>query len=277
MAWTQKATKGKGDGDFERPPPGNHVARLIGMFDLGIQETEFQGVKKEQHRIQWVWELLNEKQSGTKGVNHVIGMELTLSLNEKAKMRKFIEARTGKSIPDGIEYDIVQELGQACLLNVVMNGDYPKVDGVSALPKGMDAPKAQREPVALTHTEIMAGSEIPDWAPFIYGEPPMDVAKRGTSPDEEESTAPKSTSPASPASPAASRPGPPPRRKEVEANYYLATSDDSDPVLVPMSRIKELVGEQGKAAFSWQVCPETGKEWKPLADAIPESANWAPF
>lgn len=70
--------------------------------------------------------------------------------------------------------------------------------------------------------------------------------------------------------------GPPPR-KTADPSYYLSINEDADPVLVPMSRLKEIVSEKGKEAFSYQVCPDGGKEWKTLAEAIPDSKDWAPF
>lgn len=179
-AWTQKASKGNGGG-FEKAPAGNHPAVLVAVIDMGHQwQDGFQGAPgKYQHRAYFVWELVCEKMAGMKDKNHVIALDLTISLNEKAKLRKWIEARTGKAIPDGVDYDISQELGQPCLLGVVMKGDYPKVDSVSGVPKGMKVDAPQNKPVAITLDDFKSGkASIPEFVPWLYGEALVDVINR---------------------------------------------------------------------------------------------------
>src|SRR5262245_53647672 len=116
--WVQKPSKG-GDG-FEKAPPGNHPAILVGVIDMGHQRTEYAGKEKWQRRAFFIWELTNEKMSGTKDRNHLIGIDLTISLSEKAKLRQWVESRTGKNLGND-DYDIRQELGKPCFLAVVNN------------------------------------------------------------------------------------------------------------------------------------------------------------
>jgi hypothetical protein len=176
--WTATAKKG-GEGAFEKAPPGNHPAVLVAIIDMGTQWQEgYQGAPgKWQRRAYFVWELVLEKRAEGGG-NHVIALDLNVSLNDKAKLRKWIEARTGKAIPDGVEYDVSQELGQPCLLGVVMKGDFPKVDSVSGVPKGMAVAEPGHKPVLISLDEFRAGAKIPDWVPYLYGEPLADVIKR---------------------------------------------------------------------------------------------------
>ncbi len=167
-AWNMTPSKG-GSGGAVKAPAGNHLAVLVGIFDMGHQEDDFDPNKvRWQHRAYFVWELVGEPIAGT-NKNHVIGIDLTLSLNEKAKLRKWIEARTGKPIPDGVPFDPTSELGQACFLNVIEKNGYPKVDGVAAVPKGIPVPKSSYAPVAVTLSEFKAGTAIPDWCPWLYG------------------------------------------------------------------------------------------------------------
>jgi hypothetical protein len=177
-AWTQKATSG--GGNSEKPPVGNHPAILVAIIDMGTQQTEFQGTQKWQRRAYFVWELVTEKQSGTKDRNHVIALDLTVSLADKAKLRKFMESRTGQKIADGAELDVTTELGQKCLLGVVANAKgYPKVETVSAVPKGLPFPDPQHKPMAITLEQLRDGSAtVPEWAPYLYGEPLWDVIQR---------------------------------------------------------------------------------------------------
>lgn len=175
-AWSMTAGKGQGGGT-EKAPPGNHVAVLVGIFDMGRQWQEPFDKSKEgyyQHRAYFVWELVNEQIAGTTGKNHVIGIDLTLSLNEKAKLRKWVEARTGRVIPDGSAFDPTTELGQPCMLNVVEKNGYPKVEGVAAVPKGTTVPGPTYTPVAVLLSEFEAGTPIPDWCPWLYGSPLAD-------------------------------------------------------------------------------------------------------
>lgn len=176
MSWTQKASKG-GDGNFERAPAGNHPAVLIGLIDMGTQENSFQGNVTQQHRAYFVYELVMEKTQA--GKNHILATDLTVSMNEKAKLRKWIEARTGKQIPDGAEYDVSQEVGQSVLLNVVLNKDgYPKIESVGSVPKGMTVPSPTNKPVVMTLDDFKAGHKVPDFCPWLYGEKIEDHIRR---------------------------------------------------------------------------------------------------
>jgi hypothetical protein len=176
-AWTQKATSKGSGGDFEKAPVGNHPAVLVAIIDMGRQEQEFQGKVTTPHRAYFVWELVTEKVSGTKGTNHVIAIDLTVSLNEKAKLRQWIEARIGRKMSEEAEYDISIELGQSCLLDVIANKKgYPVVNGMKAIPKGLTVTSPQRKPIAITLDEYKANpAVIPDWVPYCYGKPLSDI------------------------------------------------------------------------------------------------------
>jgi hypothetical protein len=177
-AWNQKVNSGKGE-SFEKAPIGNHPAVLVAMIDMGHQMQEYGGNVTFPHRAYFVWELVTAQVSGTTGRNHVIGIDLTVSLNEKAKLRQWIESRVGKKMPDDAEYDISKELGQKCLLDVIANKKgYPVVNGMKSVPKGLPFPEHQNQPVAITLEEFKNGTPIPDWVPYIYGEPLGDVIRR---------------------------------------------------------------------------------------------------
>lgn len=171
MSWNMKVG---GGGGTEKAPAGNHVAVLVGIFDMGTQLDDFDPkVQKWQRRAFFVWELVGEKVAGT-GKSHVIGIDLTLSLNEKSKLRKWVQARRGSPIPDGQQFDISSELGQPCLLNVIERNGYPKVDGVAAVPKGLPVPKPTYTPTAVSLEQFLAKEPIPEWCPWLYGNPLAD-------------------------------------------------------------------------------------------------------
>ncbi len=175
--WTQKTTK-KGDGDgFPQAPIGNHPAVLVAIVDLGTQKQEYQGNVKWQRRAYFCWELTTEEVPGF-GRNFLIGMDLTVSLNEKAKLRQWIEKRVGKTMPEDHEYDIRKELGQKCLLSVEAKNGYSKVGGMSAVPKGLKVPDSTTKPHFLFSLEDdtdPAEINLPDWLPYLYGRPLTEV------------------------------------------------------------------------------------------------------
>lgn len=179
--WQQKASKGGDGAGFAKAPPGNHPARLVAIVDMGTQWSDgFQGAAGKWRRTAYfVWELVTKPVEGQPGRNTLIACDLTLSLVEKAKLRKWVEARTGRAIPDGGAFDISSELGQPCLLNVVMKGEYPKIDNVSGVPDGMTVAAAKTTPLLFqldpAHPEQI--DVLPDWLPWFYGAPVGDKIK----------------------------------------------------------------------------------------------------
>lgn len=185
MSFTATANKNS-EGGFEKAPPGNHPAVLVGIIDLGDQWDEPFSTKPDPktgkvqkarwiHRLYWVYELVTKKRAGMAG-NHLIAIDLTFSMNEMAKMRKFVEARTAKTIPDGTDYDVMEELGKPVLLSVKMKGDYPRIEGVAAIPDGFQVPEPLTKPVAWKLDPAKVG-EVPDWVPYLYGRKITDVIR----------------------------------------------------------------------------------------------------
>lgn len=186
MSWTATATK-SGDGGFEKAPPGNHPAVLVGMIDMGDQWEEPFSTKPDPKtgKVQkarwvrkhyWVYELVTKKKT-SQNANHLIAIDLTFSMAETAKMRKFVEARTGKTIPEGTEYDVTQELGRPVLLSVKMKGDYPRIEGVGAVPDGFTVPDPMTKPTAWK-LDPAALDTIPSWVPYFYGQPLKEIVRK---------------------------------------------------------------------------------------------------
>jgi hypothetical protein len=175
MGFPLKASSG--GGSSEKAPPGNHLAVLVGIIDLGTQEHSYQGKTSWRRDVFLVWELVSKKIAGTTK-NHLISAAVTLSLAEKATLRKWIESRRGKKIADGEAVELGDELGKGCLLNVVLSDKgYPRVDGVASIPDGLPEPKASYSPVAIDLDQFKSGAEIPDWVPWHYGSPVVDHIK----------------------------------------------------------------------------------------------------
>ena len=197
--WNQEVTSSN-QGDFDTPPAGNHPAILVALIDLGTQRSEYQGKVKWQRRIYMVWELVEEPISGNEDQNHVIGAVVTLSMNSKSKLRKWIESRLNQTLGDGTSYPVSEEVGKSCLLSVVHNEKgYARVEGMSSLPKGMRFSPAKRQQVCISLEECKSGQKkIPLYVPWIYGESVMDVIGyskeiRGESSPQDKDTTPDTT------------------------------------------------------------------------------------
>lgn len=174
MSWAIPAKQG--EGKFEKAPAGNHPAVLVAMIDLGNQWQEPYGTPrpgekaqaaKYQHRLYFVYELVTKKLTGKHNENHLIAIDLTLSMHEKSTMRKWVEARLGRRIRDNETYDVSAELGQPVLLNVVEKNGYPKIAGVSGIPDGLPVPPAQRPATSWKLNDPFA--LLPSWLPWLYG------------------------------------------------------------------------------------------------------------
>lgn len=151
--------------------PGRYHAILVAMIDLGSQRHEFEGTVSQRPKMFLVYEL-------SKG--QLIATDITLSLNEKAKLRQWIEARIGQRIADGTEYDITEEVGKHCTVTVeATTGGYPKIKSVGPY----TAPNTillnpKNRPVIISMDDFKEGVEIPDWVPRLYGEKIEDVIRR---------------------------------------------------------------------------------------------------
>lgn len=135
MAIIAKETGGK---DFKKVPPGAHFAICNMVVDLGLQEG-FSG--KPQHKVYLRWEVPDERVSYEKDGQQIegpcsIGCMYTLSLSEKANLRKTLENWRGKAFtPAELQgFDITNVLGKACQIMVThedANGKtYANVTGV---------------------------------------------------------------------------------------------------------------------------------------------------
>ncbi len=161
---------------FRRVPTGVHVARCVSVIDLGTQEVEFQGQSKKQHKIQVGWEVLGEDEAGVPLTIEVNGKEMpltiskryTLSLHEKAGLRRDLEAWRGKPFAaDELKgFDVAKLLGAYCMLNVVeqesSNGKtYSNIQSITPLPREL----AKHKPAGV-HPLISFDVDAPDMEIF---------------------------------------------------------------------------------------------------------------
>lgn len=122
MAIMASDTGGK---DFKKVPPGCHFAICNMVVDLGIQETTFQGKSKSQHQVYIRWEVPDERVTYEKDGKEIegpcsIGATYTLSLSEKANLRKILENWRGVPFTDQElkGFDITTIAGKCCQVMV---------------------------------------------------------------------------------------------------------------------------------------------------------------
>ena len=127
----------KSFGPKELAPVGTQMARLIHIVDLGTQETEFQGTKKNRRQVRLTWELVDSPMKDER--NFIIGKTYNASLY-KSSLLDLIQSMTGKNIEfeaDG-SYNMGGILGLPCMLTVVhtTKGDktYANIGSVSPMP-----------------------------------------------------------------------------------------------------------------------------------------------
>ena len=142
----------KSDGNFLPCPAGVHDALCVFVEDLGMEYSE--QYKKDNHKIIICWEI-NEPMSD--GRPYMLSQRYTLSLNEKATLRKMLEGWRGKKftdqeLTDG--FDLEKLKGKQCQIQVIHNEKngktYANIGAV--LPKGKNS-------IAMT----AVNTELPDW------------------------------------------------------------------------------------------------------------------
>lgn len=155
MTWTMKADQG---GDFQQPPTGPQAAVLTRIIDIGTHtDTSPQFGVQRRHQMIMMWELAELM---TDGRPFTIQKFYTLSMNEKANLRKDLEAWRGKAFEPHEEVALDRPLGASCMLSITeTDRGKSKVAAIMALPKGM--PKL--EPVGPL---LVFRTDEPDWSVY---------------------------------------------------------------------------------------------------------------
>lgn len=137
---------------YEPVPAGTYIARCFSMVHIGTIAETYQGESKLQNKVRISWELPTEtkvfkEEAGEQP--YTLGKEFTLSLNEKATLRKFLESWRGKAFTEdeAKSFDVSALLNKPCMLNVIhkvsqKNGKtYAEIASVSPMMKGIACPE----------------------------------------------------------------------------------------------------------------------------------------
>ncbi len=162
-------------GNFIPAPAGTHAAVCVDVVDLGILKVEYAGQAKQQHKVNIVWQLEEQQPDGKP---FSVRKRYTLSLHEKAALRKDLESWRGKAFTEdelrGFDLEVL--IGKPALLNVIRasrgGSEYANVATIMRLPKMMEAP-TQRDYVRVCDRPgANGGSEIPDYSNYEDDGPP---------------------------------------------------------------------------------------------------------
>jgi hypothetical protein len=137
------ATAGEGR-TYSPAPEGVHHAVCCDVIDKGVIESSFvdekTGLKKHQHKIDIAWQIGELRDDGKR---HVVYKRYTLSINEKATLRKDLESWRGRPFTEAElkRFDVESVIGANALVNVQHNQKdgktYANVVSVMPLIKGM--------------------------------------------------------------------------------------------------------------------------------------------
>ena len=176
------ATAGGGNGnDFEPAPAGTYRAVCVDVIDKGIVEVTYQGKTRRQHKVSVAWQIDEKRDDGKP---YLVFKRYTLSLNEKATLRKDLESWRGKPFTRDEEmgFDVEAVIGANCLLNIahrpVADKVYANVQSVNPLMKGM-APIHARDYVRKCERTADAASHVsghepePDLSPITDDDIPF--------------------------------------------------------------------------------------------------------
>lgn len=161
--------------DYKPIDAGTYVARCFSMVQIGTISQEYMGETKELNKVRITWELPNELKvykDGEEAKPLTVSKEFTLSLHEKANLRKFLESWRGRAFneEEAKKFNISKLLGVPCMLSVIHKNSkqgkiYADISGVSSLPKGLECPPQINSNFEFSFTpyEQNKFDLLPDW------------------------------------------------------------------------------------------------------------------
>lgn len=155
-------------------PAGMQIARAYAAVDLGTHHDD--KFDKDRREIIVVFEVpkhritIERDGEEPKDLPRAISQRYTLSLNEKANLRKHLESWRGRSFTaDELKgFDLRNILGKPCLLNITHNstdrGTFANISSITPLMDGMEAP-AQENPSTFFTFDDYDGGPMPEGMP----------------------------------------------------------------------------------------------------------------
>lgn len=133
------------------PEAGTTQAVCCAVWDLGLQKTTYMGEEKIQHKIIIAWEIvekINAPESEYHGKPYMLNKKYTLSLGDKANLRKDLESWRGIPFNDNelkSGFDLEKLYGVNCYIGIKHEPDrndpskvYANVTAILPTPKGVE-------------------------------------------------------------------------------------------------------------------------------------------
>jgi hypothetical protein len=162
--------------NYEPIPAGNYVARCYSMIHIGTVTENVMGTEKQLNKVRLTFELPTEtkvfkEENGEQP--HVISKEFTLSMHEKATLRKMLESWRGKGFTEqeAKGFDITVLCGIPCMLNIIHKPSkdgsktYAEISSISSMPKGLQCPPQVNPSFVLSYDafDFEAFEKLPDF------------------------------------------------------------------------------------------------------------------
>ncbi|CAB4128511.1 hypothetical protein UFOVP105_46 [uncultured Caudovirales phage] len=158
------ATNESNGNNFNPIENGTHVATCVQMIHIGTVEDEFDGKPVKGNKVRITFELPNELvkfKDDEPQQPRFISKEFTLSMNEKASLRKFLNSWRGVPFTEeeAVKFDICKLLGLPVMLSITTKTSktgkqYNDILSASALMKGMNAPEILTEVLEINYQNL---------------------------------------------------------------------------------------------------------------------------
>lgn len=164
-----------GGGNFDPVPEGAHPAICDMFVDLGLQEATGKFAGKVQHKIYLRWQIPGLRLKYEKdGVEHegpmTIGATYTLSLHEKAGLRKVLQSWRGRAFTEAElkKFDVTTVVGKPCLISVSHKpkdggGAYANIEAVMQVPPGYTVPPIEGKALIYDRDNIDSFEQLRPW------------------------------------------------------------------------------------------------------------------
>lgn len=164
-----------GGSDFDPVPEGPHAAICDMFVDFGLQETTGKFAGKIQHKIYLRWQIPSlrlsyEKDGQTIEGPMTIGGKYTLSLHEKAALRKLLQGWRGRAFTEAElkKFDVTTVVGVPCMLMVTHSpreggGVYANVDSATKLYPGVPVPVLEGEAIIYDQDNLDSFGKLRPW------------------------------------------------------------------------------------------------------------------
>lgn len=131
-------------GNFTPAPEGQFAAVCCDVVDLGMETSTYDGEERERHMVRLCWQIDEDMENGKP---FLVMSKFNLTLNEKGRLRPFLESWRGKAFTEQETegFDLESLIGVGALLQIAHNRKgqkvYSNINSIMKLPKGTRAPK----------------------------------------------------------------------------------------------------------------------------------------